>query len=123
MSVANGGIVFAEGNAGTVQEIFQDATQNYYRKPGTAPTPMVLFNSTPGFWDLPCDEVVNAKRRKPLHPLIKQLANERAATVFDDALFLNEDIDAIATFLLGVPAAPTIGDERRANYLKGIALG
>jgi hypothetical protein len=50
VTVADGGIIFAEGDAGTVQEVFQDAAQNYYRPAGTAPTPMVLYNSTRGFW-------------------------------------------------------------------------
>ena len=42
VGIANRGIVFARGKAGTVQEIFQDATQNYY---GTCKviSPMVLF--------------------------------------------------------------------------------
>ena len=31
LALALAGVVFARGNAGTVQEIFQDACQNYYR--------------------------------------------------------------------------------------------
>ncbi len=31
LAIATQGIVFAPGKAGTIQEIFQDATQNYYR--------------------------------------------------------------------------------------------
>lgn len=31
LALATQGIVFAEGRAGTIQEIFQDATQNYYQ--------------------------------------------------------------------------------------------
>lgn len=42
LAIANRGVVFAPGTAGTVQEIFQDACQNYYRSFG-AFTPMVLF--------------------------------------------------------------------------------
>ncbi len=42
LAIANRGVVFAPGTAGTVQEIFQDACQNYYRSFGTF-TPMVLF--------------------------------------------------------------------------------
>ncbi len=107
VTVADGGIIFAEGNAGTVQEIFQDATQNYYRGDKTAPTPMVLFNSTPGFWDLPYDQVVDKGRKKPLLPLLRQLAGERAATVFDEAVRITDDPAAIVSFLLefGEPPA------------------
>ena len=37
VSVANGGMVFARGAAGTVQEVFQNANLNFYRDPGGAP--------------------------------------------------------------------------------------
>ncbi|MGW0315067.1 LOG family protein [Streptomyces flavidovirens] len=39
----NGGVVFLPGAAGTVQEIFDNATPNYYESHGE-PTPMVLVN-------------------------------------------------------------------------------
>ncbi|MER6998021.1 LOG family protein [Streptomyces sp. NPDC000410] len=41
----NGGVVFLPGAAGTVQEIFDNATPNYYESRGE-PTPMVLVNRT-----------------------------------------------------------------------------
>ncbi len=41
LELCNGGIVFLPGSAGTVQEIFQDACENYYGAPETI-TPMVL---------------------------------------------------------------------------------
>ncbi|MFJ5676983.1 LOG family protein [Streptomyces sp. NPDC093097] len=40
---ANAGVVFLPGAAGTVQEVFDAATLNYYRPQGD-PTPMVLVN-------------------------------------------------------------------------------
>jgi predicted Rossmann-fold nucleotide-binding protein len=42
VSVADQGIVFSQGRAGTIQEVFQDATQNYYRTFNRV-SPMVLF--------------------------------------------------------------------------------
>ncbi len=42
LAIANRGVVFAPGTAGTVQEIFQEACQNYYRSFGSF-APMVLF--------------------------------------------------------------------------------
>lgn len=42
LAIATYGVVFTPGNAGTIQEIFQDATQNHYEVFG-APAPMVLF--------------------------------------------------------------------------------
>ncbi|SFU98747.1 LOG family protein [Pseudoduganella namucuonensis] len=44
LAIAQGGIVFTEGNAGTVQEIFQDACQNYYRTYDKYKSPMVLLD-------------------------------------------------------------------------------
>jgi predicted Rossmann-fold nucleotide-binding protein len=42
LAIAQRGIVCMEGKAGTIQEIFQDSAQNYYRTFGTF-SPMVLF--------------------------------------------------------------------------------
>lgn len=48
LELCNGGIVFLPGVAGTVQEIFQDACENYYGTPETI-TPMVLVGR--GYWE------------------------------------------------------------------------
>ncbi|WP_086824218.1 LOG family protein [Streptomyces sp. NRRL B-24572] len=58
------GIVFLPGAAGTVQEIFDNATPNYYGSRG-APTPMVLVNRT--HWTT----------RLPAWPLLETLATGR----------------------------------------------
>ena len=42
LAIANHGVIFAEGSAGTTQEIFQDACQNHYGTVGTR-SPMVLL--------------------------------------------------------------------------------
>jgi len=42
LAIANHGVIFAPGSAGTVQEIFQDATQNHYGVFGVV-SPMVLL--------------------------------------------------------------------------------
>lgn len=44
LTIARSGVVFAPGNAGTTQEIFQDAAQNRYKTAGFA-SPMVLWGS------------------------------------------------------------------------------
>jgi len=102
VTVADGGIIFAEGNAGTVQEIFQDATQNYYRDKAR-PTPMVLL--VPEYWtrdadDLPQVDPSTGKvtdKRKPLWPLLRQLATEKA---FLDNVLLSSDREQIVAHLL-----------------------
>ncbi|MGW2910566.1 LOG family protein [Streptomyces asoensis] len=58
------GVVFLPGAAGTVQEIFDNATPNYYGSRGE-PTPMVLVDRE--HWT----------RRLPAWPLLRSLARER----------------------------------------------
>lgn len=101
---ANKGILYFEGNAGTVQEIFQDAVQNYYCAPGTAATPMIFFDGN--YWDRPCDAVsrpgdIPMDRRKPLLPLIRQLAAEKA---FTHALMVTSDPGAVVRFIVEADA-------------------
>jgi predicted Rossmann-fold nucleotide-binding protein len=59
------GVVFLPGAAGTVQEIFDNATPNYYESRGE-PTPMVLVDRE--HWT----------RRLPAWPLLRSLAEGRA---------------------------------------------
>jgi predicted Rossmann-fold nucleotide-binding protein len=84
LAIARSGVVFAEGNAGTVQEIFQDACQNYYRTYYGTASPMVLFGRR--YWT----------GVKPVEPLLRTLAREKA---FDELVLISDDIDEIASFL------------------------
>ena len=43
VTIAASGLIFAPGSAGTIQEIFQDATQNHYATTGVS-SPMVFLN-------------------------------------------------------------------------------
>ena len=47
LSIAKGGIIYAPGSAGTMQEIFQEAVQNHYLSFGYA-SPMIFFGTT--YW-------------------------------------------------------------------------
>lgn len=62
---SNAGVVFLPGAAGTVQEIFDNATPNYYESRGE-PTPMVLVNRA--HWT----------EKHPTWPLLQSLARGRA---------------------------------------------
>ncbi|WP_307622688.1 LOG family protein [Streptomyces sp. V3I7] len=62
---SNAGVVFLPGAAGTVQEIFDNATPNYYESRGE-PTPMVLVDR------------VHWTERLPAWPLLRSLAQERS---------------------------------------------
>ncbi|HEX5862542.1 MAG TPA: hypothetical protein VFY58_11905 [Nocardioides sp.] len=112
VTVADGGLIFAPGNAGTVQEIFQDANQNYYR--GAEPaTPMVLldtdyWNPAPG---APAAATGRPKVPKPLWPLLSQLGAEKG---FGGALALTDDPEEIIALLSPDPgSAPTHPARRR----------
>ena len=98
LAIATHGVIFAEGNAGTVQEIFQDATQNYYQTQGP-PSPMVLLGKRT--WNR--GEVYQQQdlKDKPAWQLLRQLAKEKA---FSSLLLLSDDTDQIVTFLQNPPA-------------------
>lgn len=84
LAIAQDGVVFAEGNAGTVQEIFQDACQNYYQTYFERASPMVLFGSE--YWT----------KRKEVYPLLMTLAREKK---FERMVLLSDDVGEIAAFL------------------------
>lgn len=64
VSIARHGIVFTPGSAGTVQEVFADATQNHYGTQRVL-SPMVFLGRD--FWE----------RSLPVMPLLEKLAGFR----------------------------------------------
>jgi predicted Rossmann-fold nucleotide-binding protein len=60
LAVATHGVIYSEGRAGTLQEIFQDANQNYYRLFGTF-SPMTFYGAD--YWT----------RRIPAVPVLQAL--------------------------------------------------
>jgi len=65
LALAKHGVVFAPGSAGTIQEIFQDLTQNHYGTLGVI-SPMVLFGRD--YWT----------QTKPVWQLVSSLAKGQA---------------------------------------------
>jgi len=65
LQICDRGIVFLPGAAGTVQEVFQDACENYYADPGSV-APMVLVGRR--YWT----------ETLPVWPLLQVLADDRA---------------------------------------------
>lgn len=63
LAIAKGGVIFAPGSAGTIQEIFQDATQNHYLSFGYA-SPMVFLNED--YWTT----------ERPIYPLLKKMTED-----------------------------------------------
>jgi predicted Rossmann-fold nucleotide-binding protein len=77
LELCNGGIVFLPGSGGTVQEIFQDACENYYGAAETV-TPMVLVGHE--HW----------LRRFPAWPLLQSLASGRQ---MEERVFLVDTVE------------------------------
>lgn len=120
VTLANKGIIFFEGNAGTIQEIFQDLTQNYYLGAGQLPTPMVFYNAG-GYWERPCDEPYwptgfPPDKRKPLMPLVKQLASEKR---IQPSVLVTSKPDDVVKFLVDANVKPALrkADVHLGNYI------
>jgi predicted Rossmann-fold nucleotide-binding protein len=120
VSVASGGLVFGPGNAGTVQEIFQDAVLNYYAGKDVKPTPMVFAGTD--FWHPAAYDPVHfvaGTHPKPVYSLVEKLAADARPT-FSDSLLLSDDPDEIIAFLekwdsvgAGVPTIAEVRLSRR----------
>lgn len=93
LAIATHGVIFAEGNAGTVQEIFQDACQNYYATSGPA-APMVLLGTE--YWNRDASKE-RGSNAKPVWPLLLQMGEEKG---FAHLLRLTDDLEEIVRFLL-----------------------
>jgi hypothetical protein len=72
LQVCDAGIAFLPGRAGTVQEVFQDACENFYAEPASV-APMVLVG------------VEHWTRTLPAWPLLRTLA---AGTAMEDRVHL-----------------------------------
>lgn len=60
LAIASGGVVYAPGSAGTMQEIFQDLAQNYYKSYGES-SPMIFYSSE--YWS----------KNVPIYPFLMKL--------------------------------------------------
>ena len=104
LAIATHGVIFAQGNAGTTQEIFQDACQNYYATYGFR-SPMVLFGAD--FWEqMPAADGSYPDRAKPAWQLLRVLARQKG---FEELITLTSDpevaLKAIRDFR---PPAPLV---------------
>jgi len=79
LAMANRGVIFSPGSAGTIQEIFQDAAQNHYVSQGVI-SPMIFFGVE--YWT----------RTKPVYPLLEHLA---AGQPYGELVAITDDPDEI----------------------------
>jgi len=81
---AKGGIIYTPGSAGTIQEIFQDATQNHYGSYDII-SPMIFYNKA--FWE----------EEKPVYPLLKKLSKGHT---YESLLSVSDSVDEIVDTLV-----------------------
>ncbi len=81
---AKGGIIYTPGSAGTIQEIFQDATQNHYGSYDII-SPMIFYNKA--YWT----------DKKPVYPLLKKLSNGHK---YESLLSISDSVDDIVDTLV-----------------------
>ena len=87
LAISQGGIIYAKGAAGTVQEIFQDACQNHYVTCDVV-SPMVFLGSQ--YWT----------QTLPVLPLIKALAGDR---LYADYIGVADSVEHILEFITAHP--------------------
>lgn len=87
LAIATHGVVYTPGSAGTVQEIFMDATQNHYTTFKVI-SPMVLYGHQ--YWS---DTL-------PAHRLLMALAKDRP---YEQIITLTDDPDEAVRFLIDHP--------------------
>ena len=85
LQICDAGIVFLPGAGGTVQEVFQDACENYYATPESV-APMVLVGAT--YWT----------ETLPAWPLLQSLARGR---VMESHIHLVDTVDEAADLVSG----------------------
>jgi len=82
LTIAKGGVIFAPGSAGTIQEIFQDLTQNHYLSFGYA-SPMIFMDKE--YWSY----------QRPIYPAIELMSLRGDLKNLDLGLYdTNEEVVA-----------------------------
>jgi predicted Rossmann-fold nucleotide-binding protein len=84
LAVADAGVVYAPGKAGTLQEVFQDAAQNYYESFGRF-SPMA-FLDIDGYWS----------RTFPVEQLLRPLFGREK---YERWILISADADEIVSFM------------------------
>jgi predicted Rossmann-fold nucleotide-binding protein len=85
VAVCNGGVIFTQGKAGTVEEVFLNVSKNYYRGDKTLFSPMVFLGSR--YWT----------ETYPVLPLLKALFE---ADDFRKYILVSDSIEQVKRFLL-----------------------
>jgi predicted Rossmann-fold nucleotide-binding protein len=85
VTFCTGGVVYTPGSGGTLQEVFQDAAQNYYRSVGNRFSPMVFLGKQ--FWTT----------RLSVISLLRELFSEKD---WASAILLTDSVDEAVDMLV-----------------------
>jgi hypothetical protein len=91
LGIANYGVIYAKGRAGTIQEIFQDSVQNYYLTFGFF-SPMVFLG------------VEHWTETYPIWPVLKKLFTPELRSKF---ILLTNDVSEAVEFISNFAPPPT----------------
>jgi len=92
LTIARQGIVFTQGSAGTLHEVFQDAEQNFYATGGSLFSPMVFLDSQYWTKTLPVHQLVDALFKTADPAIVK--AFQKLVLVTDDIREAAEHLDS-----------------------------
>jgi predicted Rossmann-fold nucleotide-binding protein len=106
LAVATHGVIYSEGGAGTLQEIFQDANQNYYQVFGNF-SPMTFYGAD--YWT----------RQIPAVPVLQALFKPED---FAQNVLVTDDPGRIVEFLAG-HVEPETPSQRLGRYIEQKPLG
>lgn len=89
LAIATHGVVYSPGSAGTLQEVFQDAAQNFYHSFGDVFSPMVFLGVE--YWT----------HTLPVRPLLETLfrLDPARAAEFEAKVLFSDDVAEIVAFL------------------------
>lgn len=111
LSIAANGIIYTRGAAGTLQEVFQDAAQNYYPKKGDSFAPMVFLGKQ--FWteELPVLPLLNS--------LFIRIGKRLNQADFDRYIRIVDTVDeAVDALLMHGPS-----EEKTASRMTSLGFG
>jgi hypothetical protein len=105
LGLAANGIVYAPGRAGTLQEVFQDAAQNYYRGADGVFSSMVFLDTK--FW----------RQTLPVEPLLESLfVNNGKGDEYKANVRFLDTVDEVVDFLV----AQTTSTERTSAHFHSL---
>lgn len=108
LALAIYGAIYAPGSSGTLQEIFEDANQNYYAPPGEGKSPMV-FLDIDGWWT----------RDYPVLPVLQKLFGDSYDEIVSVVTTPEDAVAAIETRSAAVASWADAAADRKLRHRPG----